>query len=210
MDVLREIAMNRQSPYRIEAIEAVTRAGRSHDASALCLALLKDEDFSMRLAAYRQLRKLNDIAVIGKSIAKSFFLENVSQTDKKDIYVSRSGEPQIVLFGAPLYCKRGSIVESAGHDVIIDAMTDPNYVTVIRKYPNKPNLTGQIKCSYRLDSIIQALCEQPPERGQENRMGLGVSYCDMIALLKQMCDKGTLEAQFHAGPLPKFDLNVKK
>lgn len=210
MDVLREIAMNRQSPYRIEALEAITRSGRSQDASALSLALLKDEDFNIRLAAYEQLRKLNDISIIGKPIAKSFYIENVTQTDKKDIYVSRSGEPKVVLFGAPLYCKRGSLIELDGQDVMIDALTDPNYVTVTRKYSNRPNLTGQIKCSYRLDSIIQALCEQPPERGQESRMGLGVSYCDLIALLEQMCDKGAVEAQFHAGPLPNFDLNIKK
>jgi len=28
--------------------------------------------------------------------------------------------------------------------------------------------------------------------------------------LKQMADKGTVDAEFHAGPLPKIDLNIKK
>jgi hypothetical protein len=32
----------------------------------------------------------------------------------------------------------------------------------------------------------------------------------MIALLKQMCDKGAVKAEFHAGPLPKINLFIKK
>ena len=40
-------------------------------------------------------------------------------------------------------------------------------------------------------------------KGEQHLTGLGVSYSDMIAILKQMCDKGAVKAQFQAGPLPK-------
>ena len=39
---------------------------------------------------------------------------------------------------------------------------------------------------------------------------LGVSYADAIVLLKEMCDKGAVAAEFRAGPMPNFGLNIKK
>ena len=210
ISVLRNIAMNKLSPYRIEAMKAITESGSSKDASSLCVALLKDDNFNIRLDAYEQLRKLNDISVVGRPIASNFFLEKIAQSDKKDIYVSRSDEPVIVLFGSPLYCKKGFTIRSANGEITIDAQADTDYVLVTRKYPNRNSLTGQIRCTYELGNIIQALCEQPPQRGQETMGGLGVSYCDMTALLKQLCDKGAVDANFHAGPLPKINIIVKK
>jgi len=58
----------------------------------------------MRLAAYEQLRKLDDIAVSQEVIADNFYLEQIVQTPYKSIFVSRSGQPRIVLFGAPIRC----------------------------------------------------------------------------------------------------------
>jgi hypothetical protein len=210
MKVLNDIAMNRVSPYRIEALQAVTEAGRSQDASSLALKLLKDDNFNIRLAAFEQLSKLRDIAVSVKQVGAGFSLEKIEQTDKKDIYVARSGQPKVVLFGSPISCNKGFVIQSANGEVKIDAPSDKDYVMVIRKYPNRPDLIGQIKCTYELGNIIQALCEKPPERNQEYTGGLGVTYSDLAALLKQMCDKGAVNAEFHSGLLPKIDLNVKK
>ena len=39
---------------------------------------------------------------------------------------------------------------------------------------------------------------------------MSVSYAEAIALLKQMCDKGVIEAEFRAGPMPKIDLIIKR
>ncbi|MEJ2649191.1 MAG: flagellar basal body P-ring protein FlgI, partial [Sedimentisphaerales bacterium] len=173
ISVLRDIAMNKLSPYRIEALNAIVESGDSRDASSLCIALLKDENFNLRLAAYESLRKLNDISVVGRPIASDFFLEKITQTDKKDIYVSRSEEPVIVLFGTPLNCNKGFTIQSADGQISINAPADQDYVTVIRKYPNRRGLTGQIRCTYDVGDIIQALCEDPPEREQNIRGGLG-------------------------------------
>lgn len=208
--VLKEIALNRLSPYRIEALKAVTEGGRSADTSSLCQELLKDDDFNIRLASYKELRKFDDPAVIGRIIASNFYLEKITQTNKRDIYVSRSGQPIVVLFGAPIFCNKGILVKSADGEITIDAQASEDYVTVSRKFPSRPDLTGQIRCSYELGNIIEALCENPPEKGRDSRGGLGVTYSDLIPLLKQMCDKSAVNAEFHAGPLPKIGLNVKK
>ena len=201
---LRQIAMDRGSAYRVEALESITKGARRNDAVRISQRLLRDDDFHIRLAAYEQLRKLDDIAVSQEVIAGDFYLEQIAQTPHKSIFVSRSGQPRIVLFGAPIRCSDGIFVRSADGDITIDAPAGQEYVSIIRKLPQRPGVIAQLKSSFELGDIIRTLCEKPLKKGEQGRGGLGVTYADVIALLKRMCDKGAVKAEFWAGPLPKI------
>ena len=201
---LRQIAMDRGSAYRVEALESITTGARRNDAARISQRLLRDDDFHMRLAAYEQLRKLDDIAISQEVIAGNFYLEQIAQTPHKSIFVSRSGQPRIVLFGAPIRCSDGIFVRSADGDITIDAPAGQEYVSIIRKHPKRPGVIAQLKSSFELGDIIRTLCENPLKKGEQGRGGLGVTYADVIALLKRMCDKGAVKAEFWAGPLPKI------
>ena len=205
LETLREIAMDRGSAYRVEALEAITAVARRNDAAAIARLLLRDEDFNIRLAAYEQLRKLDDIAVTRRRIARSFYLEQIVQIEHKLIFVSRSGRPRIVLFGAPIHCRDDTFVQSANGEITIDSRAGQKYVSVMRKHPTRPTVIGPLRSSLELGDIIETVCEEPVRRTEQRRLGLGVSYADMIALLKQMCEKGAIEAEFRAGPLPKIN-----
>jgi hypothetical protein len=207
---LRRIAMDANSAYRLVALEAIAAAASRDDAAAISRMLLRDDDFGVRLAAYEQLRKLDDVAVAGEQIARRFYLERITQTEKKAIYASRSGQPRIVLFGAPISCHGNIFVGSDDGEITINAPTDAEYVTIIRKHPKRPSVITQLKSSFEVGDIVKALCEDPVKEGEQGRGGLGVSYADAIVLLKQMCDKGAVRAEFRAGPLPNFGLIVKK
>jgi hypothetical protein len=196
LPVLQEIAMNSGSAYRLEALQAIATAARRDDIAAISHRLLRDRDFNIRLAAYEQLRKINDFAVTQNLVAGSFYLEQIAQTDYKTVCVSRSGQPRIILFGAPISCRNDIFVQSADGNITINASPSDNYVTLIRKHPRRSAVL-RLKSSFDLADIILTLCREPAE--QENQ-GLGVSYSDMIALLKQMCDKGAIPAEFRAGP----------
>jgi len=204
LQTLREIALSKGSAYRLEALEAMTTAARRDDAAAISRKLLRDQDFDIRLAAYEQLRKLDDIAVTRRRVARSFYLEQTAQTEHKAIFVSRSGEPRIVLFGAPIYCRDNIFVQSDDGNITINAASGAEYVSIIRKHPRRPSVVLQLKSSLALVDIILTLCEEPAKTDKQARGGLGVSYTDMIALLKQMCDKGAVRAEFRAGPIPKI------
>ena len=210
LGVLREIAMDKNSARRIEALVAITAAANRNDAAGVSRRLLRDESFNIRLAAYEQLRKLDDISVIKKLIARDFYLEQISQTEHKGIYVSRSGQPRIVLFGAPIYCREDIFVQTPDGNITINAPAGQKNVTIIRKHPTRPNIIIKLESSFELSDIIRTLCEEPLKKAGEGKTGLGVSYADLIAILKQMCDKGAVEAQFLAGPLPNFGTIVKK
>jgi hypothetical protein len=201
---LRQIAMDKGSAYRVEALESITTGARRNDAARISQRLLRDNDFHIRLAAYEQLRKLDDIAVLQEVIAGNFYLEQIVQTPHKSIFVSRSGQPRIVLFGAPIRCSDGIFVSSADGDITIDAPAGQEYVSITRKHPFRPGVIAQLKSSFELGDIIRTLCGKPLKKGKRGRGGLGVTYADVIALLKRMCDKGAVKAEFWAGPLPKI------
>jgi hypothetical protein len=210
LNTLREIASNKDSAYRVEALEAITTSASRNDAIAISRKLLRDSDFNIRLAAYENLRKLDDIAVTQKLIARNFYLEQIAQTEYRGIFVSRSGQPRIVLFGAPIYCHDNIFIQSADGNITINAPAGQKYVSIIRKHPKRPNVMVQLKSSFELSDIIQTLCEEPLKKTKQEHRGLNVSYAEAITLLKQMSDKGAVEAEFWAGPLPKIDLIIKR
>ncbi|MFQ6036277.1 MAG: flagellar basal body P-ring protein FlgI [Sedimentisphaerales bacterium] len=205
LQALREIALDEGSAYRVEALEAITTAARRNDAAAISRKLLRDQDFDMRLAAYEQLRKLGDTAVTQRLVARSFYLEQIAPTKHQAVFVSRSGQPRIVLFGAPIRCRDNIFVQSSDGNITINAPPGQKYVSIIRRHPRRSDVILQVKSSFELADIILTLCEEPLKKDKQARHGLGISYADMIALLKQVCDKGAVAAEFRAGPLPKID-----
>jgi len=213
LDTLRAIALDVNSTRRKEALDAIATAARRNDAIAVSERLLNDDDFDIRLAAYEHLRELKDIAITQEFIARDFFLEQIARTQRKSIFVARSGQPRIVLFGAPLWLHDNIFIQY--RDITINAPAGNDYVTIIFRNPKKPTARPiQVKCSFEVADLIRTLCEEPPSDRRERRSGLGVSYANMIALLKEMCDKGALQSvtaeDFRAGPLPKIDPIVKR
>ncbi len=201
---LRNIVLDKSSSFRFEALKAITYGARRNDASAISARMLRDEDFNMRLAAYEQLRIIEDVTINKSFIGRNFFLEQLTTPKIKDIYVTRSGEPRIVLFGAPLYLQPGTFIQSDDGSIIINAPADSDTVTIIRKLPEIPPIT--LLSSYNLQDIIETLCEEAfVKEDSPIRPGLNVSYSEMIALVKKMCENGAIPANFHAGPLPKID-----
>lgn len=207
---LRELATNRASPYRLEALDAIMVSAKRNTAAALAQRLLRDDDVRTVLAAYEHLRRIDDPVVTREIIGRSFLLEQVVQTDRRAIFVSRSGEPRIVLFGAPLVCRDNVFVESPSGTVIIDSRAGQNHVSVIRKHPTRPGVIGPVMSGSRLTDLIRTLAGEPAPGEQGQPSALAVPYVEVVALLEQMTAKGAVAAEFWAGPLPKIDLMVKK
>jgi hypothetical protein len=210
LETLRQIVLNKSSINRIEALEAITAGANRKDAAFIARRLLRDEDFNIRLAAYEQLRKLDDIAVERELISGDFYLERISQVERRTVYVSRSDTPKIVLFDAPIYCVGNIFIQSEDGNITINAPTGAEYVTILRKHPERPGDVAQLRSSFMLSDIIRTICSKQAKKGERKRGGLGVPYSQMAALLQKMCDKGAVRAEFRTGPLPEIGLNIKK
>jgi flagellar basal body P-ring protein FlgI len=202
---LRGIALDPKSVYRLEAMEAVAASARRNDASALMRFLLRDSDVRIVLAAYEHLREMTDAAVAQDFVGRSFYLERIVQTNRKAIFVSRRGDPRIVIFGAPLTCRDSVFVEAPGGGVIIDARPGQGYMSLSRKNPVRSGMIGPVKTGYVLSEVIRALGAESVATGEGQVSALGVSYADVIALLERMCEKGAVAAEFWPGPLPEFE-----
>lgn len=207
LETLRAIAMDKDSAYRIEALESVRLAARRNDSAQISRRLLREADFEIRLAAYENLRRLDDVAIMQSLVAGDIYLERITQTKYKTIFVSRSGQPRIVLFGAPISCREDIFVQSSDGNITINARPGDKEVSIIRSLAQRPDIPPiQFKSSFEVSDIIETLCESAiVKESSVVRPGLNVSYSDVIYILKQMCEKGMVEAEFRAGPLPKID-----
>jgi len=201
LEVLREIALAKESLYRLEALEAIKDGGGRENAGAISRLLVRDEDFQVKLAAYKTLIELNDIAVTSEPLGRKFYLDQIAQANYKGIYVTRSGKPRIVIFGAPIYCRRGVFVQSSNGDIVINSPQGQEELMILRKHSNLRNAPAiKRSSSLEISDIIRNLAEE--SKGSE-RQGLDVSYAEIISLLQQMCQQGTIQAEFRAGPLPE-------
>ncbi len=207
---LRDMVFDTKSPYRLEALEAIMVSARRDDAAAIGRRLLRDEDVQMVLAAYNQLREMGDAAVTRDIIGRSFLLEQVVQSSHKAIFVSRSGDPRVVLLGAPLRCRDNLFVETPDRVVTVDARAGQGYVSVIRQHPTRPGVIGPIRSSPDVGDLVRTLGSEAVAGPSGELLGAGVPYPQVIALLEQLSAKDAVAAAFWAGPLPKIDLPVKK
>lgn len=208
--VLRELAMDAKSPFRMEALDAVMVSAQRNDAAALARRLLRDDNATVMLAAYEHLRQIDDPTIKREFVGRSFYLEQVVQTDRKAIFISRNGDPRVVLFGAPLECTNNIFVESPDQSVVVNTRAGEDSVSITRKHPTRSGIMGPIKTGFDVGDIVRALGTEATATSGGRLQGLGVSYAEIIAILEQLSAKGAVNAEFLAGPLPKIGLPVKK
>ena len=209
-EALWNIATDKSSPARIEAIEAIVSGSTSDNAASMLRGLLHDTDFNVRLTAYQNLARLNDVAVSRKLIADGFYLDQIALSGEPAIFVSRRDQACVALFGAPIYCRSNLFVQTPGGAITINAPQGDKSVTIIRKHPRRSDVIVTLKSSFDLADIIQTLCREPLTPLEQGGPGLGVSYSTLVELLKQMVDSGAVNAQFHVGPPPKNLSIIKK
>jgi hypothetical protein len=210
LSALIAIAVTKGSNLRVEALDALTDYANRSDAAAILRRLLGDSDFDIRIAAYERLLWLKDVSVSRELVGRSFYLDQVEGSQYKGIFVSRSGQPRIALFGAPIRCRENVFVQSEDGTIILNAPRGQNYISLVRRRPRLGAVVGDLESSHDLADIIRTLCSEPNTQKDRWVGGLGVSYSQMMALVKQLSDKGAVGAEFRAGPMPKIGVNVKK
>ncbi len=210
LGVLRELATDAKSPLRMEALNAIMLSAKRNDAVALARRLLRDADKAVVLAAYEHLREINDPTVKGEVVGRSFQLEQVIQTDRRAIFVSRSGDPRVVLFGAPLECGNSIFVESPDQSIMVNARAEETFISLTRKHPTRSGILGPVRADFDVADVVRALGSEATAGSGGRLRGLGVSYEQVITILEQLSAKGVVDAEFWVGPLPEIGLPIKK
>ncbi len=208
--VLWEIANDKNSSYRVDAVNAAANAEYGRETVNMLRVLLRDPDFPVRIAAYENLVRLNDTAVSKTLIAKSFFLDQITGGGKSAVFVSRQNQPRVALFGAPIYCKSDLFIETTDGTITINSQAGEKSAAIIRRHPKRPDIIISLKSSLDLADIIQTLCSEPVAETGHGGPGLGISYSALVGLLSHMAEAGAFDAEFHAGPTPKNLPIIKK
>jgi len=205
LPVLREAALNPESPFRLEAIQTVADSARRNDAIALLRILLRDSDMHVVVSSYEHLRDMGDTSVSRDFIGRSFYLERVRRAEHRVIFAARRGDPRIAVFDGPLTCRDEAFVQSPKGDVIISGRPGAGYMSLTRQLPGRGTTIGPLRTGYLLSEVIRALGAEPNPTAEGQLSGLGVSYAEILALLERMCASGAVDAQFWPGPLPEFE-----
>ena len=137
LEPLRAIAMDVDSPHRLEALDAIVASAQRNEAAALARRLLRDGDTRVVLPPTSTCVAWRILLFSRSFVGGSFYLEQVVQTDRKAIFVSRSGDPRVVVFGAPVVCRDNLFVESPDERVVIDSREGQDYVSLARRVPGK-------------------------------------------------------------------------
>lgn len=198
LKTLRDFAQETDSTFRLDAINAIGLAGGRQDVITLMNRLIGDTNLDVRYAAYKYLKQYNDNSIIQTLVGGDFYIDQAIQLSPKTVWVSRSGEPRIVMFGAPIDCRDDIFIESDDGQIIINSLPDEHKISIMRKHPITGELMGPLKTSFRLADVVRALGDEPAPEDKKNRVGLGVSYSEIVELLKKMCDKGAVDAVFAA------------
>jgi hypothetical protein len=205
-DELRKIIHDRNSEYRITAINAIGAGTNRNEAVRNLNTLLNDSDYGVRFTAYENLRNLNVFAVTKQFIAGNFFLETVISPGAKSIYVTRKGAPKIVLFGSPFKCSENIFAKSEDGTVVINGQPGEKFISIMRKHPTRPTLIGPFSSSYSVKDVVRTLGEMPVQPENSSiRPGLGVTYSEIIMMLERMCSDEMINARFDAGPMTSIE-----
>lgn len=205
LKVLRDFAQNNvSSSYRIDAIKAVGDYASKDEVIALMSRLVRDENIDVRYNAYTYLKKYNDMSVIRTAVSEDFYIDQVICTGPKTIYVTRTQQPTVVLFSAPINCEKNIYVESDDGSVILNSEPTDAHLSIMRKHPVTGELMGPLGCTTRVADMVKVLGDQPQPPDDKTRPGLGVPYSDIIILLNKLVEKGAVKADFIPGPSSPF------
>lgn len=210
LETLRTIALDQASPYRMEALDAITKGAQRNAAVLLARGMLRDPDRAVVLAAYEYLREMGDAAVEQEFVGRSFYLERVRGAGQDVVFVSRSGDPRVVIFGGPLECRDNTFVESPDGRVVINSRAGQEDAFLMRRDSEFSSMIGPVRSGLGLTEIVRVLGAERGRRNAGDVAGLGACYSDVAAILEQMCAKDAVPAVFWAGSLPKFGPIIKK
>lgn len=207
---LREILMDPSSPYRLQAVEAISFSARQSDVRSTLIVAVNDSDIQVRLAAYEALLRTQSPVVNRRIVAGSIAVDSVACGGPKIIYVFQQKTPRIVLFGSPVYCKDDIFVQSDDGSIIVNAKPGDKFVSVSRKHPRRHRVVGPIQSSHEISHLLQTLGELPPINNHSSGLpGLAIPYDEIVAFTKKMCDIGAIDAQFIAGPPAEIEPILK-
>lgn len=197
VDVLEQHVLNDRSLYRLKAIRVLRSAVDSMRAARPLRAALNDPDPRIRTAAYEALRERRDPTIVSVDVGmESFTLDMVPGGGEPLVYVKRTDERRIALFGGPIRVRPPAFYASPEETLVANAESGASELTLIRKSAVTGSISPPIPGDLDVGRLIALLGRDVPQSAGEPIHGLGVDFGGITRMLAEMCAAQSINAQF--------------
>lgn len=196
---LISIALDASHANRLDALRELARAERI-EADSL-LPLLDDSDLAVRVAAYETLRAHRHPAVQSRRIPLAMdpsqinlTLDLVRSQGEPFLYVRRSGEPRLAIFGPRIPITVPVFYSHPDEHVILSADNPGDELTVLSR--TREFLRGRaIQAPPRVDALVTLLAHPPDLDSASPSGGLGLAYAQVVQVLAALIEDGPVSAK---------------
>ncbi|NOT02568.1 MAG: hypothetical protein HOP29_18325 [Phycisphaerales bacterium] len=196
-DVIEQHVLNDRSEHRLKAIRVLASAVDSMRAARPLRQALDDSDPRIRTAAYEALRERGDPTIVSVEVGtESFTLDMVPSRGEPLIYVKRTEDRRIALFGGPILVRPPAFYASPEETLIVNAAAGDAEVTLLRKSRTGGSVSPPIPGELDVSRLIAMLGNDVPQSPGETIHGLGVDYGGITRMLAELCAAQSINAQF--------------
>lgn len=219
LPVVAQFAYQPNGQFRLEAVRELANCSFPQATERL-LPLLEADDVEVRVAAYEGLRRRRHGSVQSTAFANlidptqtSVFVDVVRCGGKPMIYVRRTREPRIAIFGEATPVSLPLFYTHPKDRVTLTADAGAKAITLVYRMPYTNKLAEQVSVPPRVVDLIKALAapvtgdSRPASLGNARAAradsrtavrGAGLTYSQLIGVVSTLCRNGTIPAQFEA------------
>ena len=180
-------------PYRVKAVEQLGYC-RSPVASEALRKVVASDDVDLRILAYEGLSRAKDASVKRGIVGVDrFLLDMVSCGGRPLVYVTRTAEPKVVVFGSARI-EPPVFYSDWDRMLTISANTEDRELSVVRRLPPDGS-SIQAASGLEVSRLLGLLGGQLGRDG-ERYTGMGVPYNRVISVLHSLYDSGALAGVF--------------
>lgn len=170
-------------------------------ASGQLAPLLDSTDQQVRIAAYEALRRYSHPAIKSRRFMSSadptqvnFTLDIVRSTGRPLIYVKRTREPRIAVFGRTMPISTPMFYSHPEDFVTLNALDQTGEISVFCRDRHSKRYSDPFHVPARVIELVESLAQRPaPDQTGEMR-GLGLPYSLVVQVLDSLQSHGNIPA----------------
>jgi hypothetical protein len=201
LEVMRQIATTVRHPFRAEAARELSES-EFPQALLKMVTLLDSDDLEIRLAAHRALSRTRHPVIQSTTFRSSIDPQQVGLVfdvvdcgGKPLIYVFRSLQPRIILFGARLPVETPLFYAHPRELVTLNATQAGGDITVLARERYGTPITEPVIVPPRVAELIAALADRPTRDDAQRIRGVGLSMSQVVQVLDALCREGSIDAR---------------
>jgi len=195
--VLEPIALNDSSEYQEAAVRALGEMRRGLGLTTLSMAL-DARSARVRIAAWRAIRKVSPAATVVAAFPDRFTLSAVPSKGPPFVYVSRSLEREIAVFG-DVRIQPPALART--QRVMATASPGAKALTIIA---GSHDQNARLDVPLDLVQAIRLMASPVTKEGSQEITGLDLNYSQIVAVLYQLAEKKALTGPMVLQPLQYY------